>query len=354
MSGPRSSRISNCGLSLAWPSVRWKASGRPSRSTLRWIPAYAGTSLGREAPARAAQRLILLPPMAPAAETCARTTVESNIWIRCAVWLIAARASKKASNTPAWLKRQKRFHTEFQFPHSAGRARQVMLGTQKSCTASRKIRSFRPLAPRRERQARNTSSTVAQSSSVIRVSMVGSSQTDLPSVTDPRTWESTHYILSPIRPHGLGPEPEHPLQPYLTVSNLTVEGLLKTLAYAPAALGVFTAEGGQVTGGHGMAEERRLETAGIYSELWDGKAVKRLRALDGATVLGGRRLSAHLMIQPGAAATFLADELLRDQGLLSRLLVAAPDSIAGTRLFRETAPDDEAAIKAYGARILSV
>src|SRR3954469_7992498 len=72
-----------------------------------------------------------------------------------------------------------------------------------SCTASRKIRSFRPLAPRRERQARNSSSTVAQSSSVIRVSMVGSSQTDLPSVTDPRTWESTHRILSPIRPHSL-------------------------------------------------------------------------------------------------------------------------------------------------------
>src|SRR3954451_11598448 len=116
---------------------------------------------------------------------------------------MAASASKKASNTPAWLKRQKRFHTEFQFPHAAGRARQVMLWTQKECTASRKIRSFRPLAPRRERQARNTSSTVAQSSSVIRVSMVGSSQTDLPSVTDPRTWESTHRILSPIRPHGL-------------------------------------------------------------------------------------------------------------------------------------------------------
>src|SRR3954466_5078462 len=68
----------------------------------------------------------------------------------------------------------------------------------------RKIRSFRPLAPRRERQARKTSSTVAQSSSVIRVNMVGSSQTDLSSVTDPRTWESTHCILSPIRPRGLG------------------------------------------------------------------------------------------------------------------------------------------------------
>jgi hypothetical protein len=152
----------------------------------------------------------------------------------------------------------------------------------------------------------------------------------------------------------LGPEPDHPLHPYLTISNLTIEGLLKTWVHAPAALGVFTAEGGQFTGGHGMSEERRLETAGIYSELWDGKAVKRLRALDGSTVLVGRRLSAHLMIQPGAAATFLANEMLRDQGLLSRVLVAAPDSIAGTRLFRVPAPADEEAIKTYGARILSL
>jgi hypothetical protein len=38
--------------------------------------------LRREAPARAAQRLAVLPPLAPAAETCARTTVESNICTR--------------------------------------------------------------------------------------------------------------------------------------------------------------------------------------------------------------------------------------------------------------------------------
>src|SRR4051812_42791821 len=33
--------------------------------------------------------------------------------------------------------------------------------------------------------------------------MVGSSQTDPPGVTDPRTWESTHRMLDPIRPHPL-------------------------------------------------------------------------------------------------------------------------------------------------------
>src|SRR5215217_5013255 len=91
------------------------------------------------------------------------------------------------------------------FSHAPLRGRSVMprFEDDQSCPASRTIRSFRPLAPRRERPARKTSSTVAQSSSVIRVNMVGSSQTDLPSVTDPRTWESTHGRLSPIRPHGL-------------------------------------------------------------------------------------------------------------------------------------------------------
>ena len=87
--------------------------------------------LGREATARAPKRLTVLPPFAPAAETCARTTVESNICTRCAVWLIPASASKKASNTPAWLKRQNRFQTEFQLPNSGGRARQVMLWSVK-------------------------------------------------------------------------------------------------------------------------------------------------------------------------------------------------------------------------------
>jgi hypothetical protein len=37
MSGPRSSEISNCVVSLTSPPVRWKSSGLPSRSVLRWI-----------------------------------------------------------------------------------------------------------------------------------------------------------------------------------------------------------------------------------------------------------------------------------------------------------------------------
>src|SRR6185369_1942740 len=115
-----------------------------------------------------------------------------------------ASASKKASNTPAWLKRQKRFQIEFQFPNVSGRARQVMLWTEKKWSASRKVRSFRPLPPRRERQARNTSRTVSQSSSVIRVSMVGLLKPTHQEAQIRSAGNQQARLLDSIRPHGVG------------------------------------------------------------------------------------------------------------------------------------------------------
>jgi hypothetical protein len=44
----------------------------------------------REAAARAAERLVLLPPFAPAAETWARAVVLSKSWTKWAVWLSSA------------------------------------------------------------------------------------------------------------------------------------------------------------------------------------------------------------------------------------------------------------------------
>ena len=152
----------------------------------------------------------------------------------------------------------------------------------------------------------------------------------------------------------IGPEPEPPLHPFLTAPEPTIEGLVKAWISAPASLGVFSAEGGMFIGGHGMSQDNRLRSAAGYSEMWDGKPIKRLRSLDGVTILHGRRLSMHLMVQHDAAAQFLADPLLRDQGLLSRVLVAAPESIAGTRLYRDASPEDDAAIRAYGKCILEI
>ena len=153
---------------------------------------------------------------------------------------------------------------------------------------------------------------------------------------------------------ALGSEPLPPLYPFKTMPDPTVEGLAKAWPNAEPSLGLFSAEGGSFIGGHGMNADNRLKSAATFSEIWDGKPIRRVRAADGVSILPGRRLATHLMIQPNAAALFLADEVLRDQGLLSRVLVAAPDSLAGSRLYREPDPADEAAIRAYGARLLSI
>ncbi|WP_375285416.1 DUF3987 domain-containing protein, partial [Marinicauda pacifica] len=99
----------------------------------------------------------------------------------------------------------------------------------------------------------------------------------------------------------IGPEPQGPLAPFLTTSDLTVEGLYKVFETAHPGLGVFTSEGAQVIAGHAMNAENRLKSAAALSALWDGAEVRRLRAGDGVSAVRGRRLSAHLMFQPGVA-----------------------------------------------------
>ncbi|MFG1282271.1 YfjI family protein [Xanthobacter autotrophicus] len=152
----------------------------------------------------------------------------------------------------------------------------------------------------------------------------------------------------------LGAEPAKPLLPMLIFSDATLEGILKAWPLAPASLGLFASEGGTFSGGAGMNAENRLKTSAGLSELWDNRPSKRLRSGDGVMIHERRRLSLHLMMQPDVAREFFGDGVLRDQGLLSRVLIAAPDSIAGTRLYRDPTPEDEAAIHAYGARILSI
>jgi Protein of unknown function (DUF3987) len=149
----------------------------------------------------------------------------------------------------------------------------------------------------------------------------------------------------------LGREPEQPLHPILTATEPTIEGLAKAWVNAPASLGLFSAEGGQFVGGHGMSPDHRLKTASALSELWDGRPIKRVRAGDGVMILNGRRLALHIMIQPNAALTFFADPLLRDQGLLSRVLVASPLTLAGQRFFQSPSNHDDSAIRAYSTTI---
>lgn len=150
---------------------------------------------------------------------------------------------------------------------------------------------------------------------------------------------------------GLGEAPPVPLMPMLTCPEPTFEGLCKLLMGGHPSIGVFSTEGGQFIGGHGMSEDNKLKTAAAVSCLWDGKPVKRVRSGDGATVMPGRRVSMHLMAQPGVASQMLSDPALADQGLLSRLLVCAPDTTAGTRFYREASAQSVQALQRYQERI---
>lgn len=151
---------------------------------------------------------------------------------------------------------------------------------------------------------------------------------------------------------ALGPEPRPPLLPILTMNEPNWPGLCRAFDEGLPSLGLFSAEGGGFLGGHGMSEENRLRTATGLSEVWDGEPIRRARGGDGIRIMPGRRLALHLMMQPGVADKLLGDRLLADQGLIARMLVVAPDTAAGSRLWKETPPEADAAIRAYGARLL--
>ena len=147
-------------------------------------------------------------------------------------------------------------------------------------------------------------------------------------------------------------EPHKPLEPFLICEEPTYEGLVKMLAHGQPSIGLFSDEGGRFIGGHGMNSDNLLKTAAGMSGLWDGKAISRVRAGDGAALLPGRRVSSHLMAQPEVSRLLLSNDVLMEQGLLSRCLVTSPTSTAGTRLYREIDLSYAAELKAYNGRTL--
>lgn len=153
---------------------------------------------------------------------------------------------------------------------------------------------------------------------------------------------------------ALGPAPAAPLEPMMTCPEPTYEGLCKMLAVGWPSVGIFSAEGGQFVGGHGLSDEAKLRTAAGLSLLWDGEPIKRVRAGDGTLVLAGRRVSAHLMVQTDVGRVLLSDRVLSDQGFLSRTLVVAPDSTMGTRFWREPSREASFAVVRYEEQLFAI
>lgn len=149
----------------------------------------------------------------------------------------------------------------------------------------------------------------------------------------------------------IGPAPPPPLLPRIVVADFTAEGLAKLLTAGWPTVGAFTDEAALVFGGHGMTKETVARTAGTLCKLWDNGTLDRVRAMDGATKLYGRRMALHLMAQPVIAERALSDDVLAGQGFLARCLLAWPQSTAGTRLYRAEGLDGDAALARMASRL---
>jgi len=156
------------------------------------------------------------------------------------------------------------------------------------------------------------------------------------------------------RLRALGPEPTAPLSPILITEDPTIEGLVKLLTVGQPSMGLFSDEGGRMIGGYSMSPDNQLKTAAGLSGLWDGKPIDRVRGMDGASKIYGRRISLHLMVQPNVAGLLLSNDLLAGQGLLARCLTVFPESTAGSRLYNPVDISDHAAMLRYNDKMRDI
>lgn len=143
-------------------------------------------------------------------------------------------------------------------------------------------------------------------------------------------------------------EPEAPLKPWLLPEEPTYEGLVKLFRSGFPSLGLFTDEGGRMLGGFAMNKENVLKTVASFSNLWDGKPISVTRASEDSEIIYGKRFSLHMMIQPKIAADLLlGNEMMVEQGFLSRCLTSFPKSTAGYRPFVDQDLSKDASMIAF-------
>jgi putative DNA primase/helicase len=128
-----------------------------------------------------------------------------------------------------------------------------------------------------------------------------------------------------------GEKPVASVAPLRFVTDPTVEGLYKLLATSQPSVALFSDEGGLLIGGHALNSDNALKTMARWCKLWDGAPYDRVRSVDGAGILYGRRMALHQLAQPDVMVKLLSDRLANGQGLLARCLVAFPESTIGTR-----------------------
>jgi Protein of unknown function (DUF3987) len=159
----------------------------------------------------------------------------------------------------------------------------------------------------------------------------------------------------------IGDRPRKPLPPILVAQDPTVEGLRDQFLDGAPSLGLFSDDGGTFLGGYSLKAEQATNTISTLSQMWNAKELTKMKAKSqdghgGASRLEKYRLSVHLMIQPELANKFLNNPLFAGQGLLSRFLVAWPDTsqMASERRSKSPDPEDERIIDAFNQRLYSI
>jgi integrase len=142
-----------------------------------------------------------------------------------------------------------------------------------------------------------------------------------------------------------------PINPTILVQEPTFEGLCRLLAEGLPNVALMSDEGGAFLNSHAMNGDNKIRTATGLSSLWDGRPISRPRASQSNETLFGRRVGLHLMVQPDIARSLTTDAALRDQGLLSRLLVAMPETKQGMRLWRDPSQDAASLLRQYSSRL---
>jgi len=130
----------------------------------------------------------------------------------------------------------------------------------------------------------------------------------------------------------LGEPPAEPPLPTIVVPPGSTQGVVWALEKGRPSVGLFLNEGGAWLGSWGMSDENRTATISAYSELWDGQPIKTLTKGEGYRFLPNRAFSFHVMFQPTYIQSVFADEEMRGQGFVNRILATQPETLAGTRL----------------------
>jgi Protein of unknown function (DUF3987) len=139
-----------------------------------------------------------------------------------------------------------------------------------------------------------------------------------------------------------------PRYPMLLAEEPTIEGIHRSMHDNWPTMGLFSDEGGQFFGGHAMKSENQMRAITALSKFWDGSTITRTRGAKGESYeLVDRRMSLHLMMQPIVGRGVFTSEVLKQQGILARCLVAMPESIQGTRMHRATSIEDSEILNQY-------